>query len=456
MKRKDLTPDGDILKKVTVRLLANDERELFDELIISKHYLSSARVGGRSLRYVAELDGKWVALAIFSGASFSLKPRDQAIGWSARQRIRRLNFVVNNSRYLVLTERQKLPNLASRAMALMLRRLSRDWKTKWGHDVFLVESFVDESRHHGTSYRACGFKAVGLTTGYKRSARDFYEKHGEPKQLYLRELRPDAFKLLQQGRWPEELKKHEENIAGPCPWRAPDLESLLDLLATLKDSRKGHGLQHRQRFVLGCTAVAVLMGASSYRAIADVCSQFTQRQLKALGATPRDDGKYRSPSYATFYRVLTKVDVGMLDEIIGRWLLTQEPAALERIALDGKTLRGSGGSGDGKPLQLLSAVTHRLGLTLGQVAIKKKSNEIPAFPKLLKRIPLAEGTVITADAMNCQQESARVITQELGCEYVVGLKGNQGGIFKQAKHLLDKQVFPPRQGPNMGETSRKA
>lgn len=443
MKRKDLTPDGNILKRLTVRLITDDELERFNDLLLSKHYLSSARVGGRSLRYVAELDGEWVALAIFSSACLSLKARDKAIGWSARQRSRRLNFVVNNSRYLVLTERQKLPNLASRAMAMMLRRLPRDWKEKWGHEVFLVESFVDESRHHGTSYRACGFSAVGYTAGYRRSSRDFYEEHGEPKQLYLRKLRPDAMALLRRGRWPEELKAHEENIAGPCPWRAPDLESLFDLLGTLKDSRKGHGLQHRQRFVLGCTAVSALMGAGSYRAISDVCKKFTQRQLKALGATPYDNKRYRPPSYATFYRVLKKVNVRVLDDIIGRWLLTQEPSAILQIAVDGKTLRGSGGGDNGAPLQLLSAVTHRLNLTLGQIAIKEKSNEIPACPKLLEHIPLAEGTVITADAMNCQQETARVITQELGCDYVIGLKGNQSGILKQAENLLEKQVFPP-------------
>ena len=443
MKSSDLTPDSLTLKRVKVRLLEEHEREKFDELLKSKHYLSSARVGGRSLRYVAELNNEWVALAVFSGAALSLKARDKAIGWSARQRGRRLNFVVNNSRYLVLTERQQLPNLASRALGMMLRRLPRDWEDRWGHKVFLVESFVDESRYHGVSYRACGFEAVGLTAGYKRSCRDFYELHGEPKQLYLRDLRPDARALLRRGRWPAELLEHEENIAGPCPWRAPDLESLLDLLATLKDKRRGHGLRHHQKFVLGCACVSVVMGAGSYRAIADVCKTLTQRQLRALGGARGKDDKYAAPSCATFYRVLSKVDVERLNAIIGRWLLTQEPGDIERIAVDGKTLRGSGGTGDGAPLQLLIAVTHNLSLTLGQTAISKKSNEITAFPGLLEKLPNREGTLFTADAMNCQQESALVVTQELGGEYLFGLKGNQGNILKQAKQLLSRQSFPP-------------
>ena len=54
-----------------------------------------------------------------------------------------------------------------------------------------------------------------------RASRDFYHEHGEPKQLYLRELRPGARALLRRGRWPKELAGHEERVAGPCPFRAP-------------------------------------------------------------------------------------------------------------------------------------------------------------------------------------------------------------------------------------------
>ena len=76
-----------------------------------------------------------------------------------------------------------------------------------------------------------------------------------------------------------------------------------------------------------------------------------------------------------------------------------------RLAVDGKVLRGSGRP-DGKPLQLLSAVSHRLRLTLGQVPIAQKSNEIPALKPLLQAVAPPPGTLITANAMHCQQESA--------------------------------------------------
>ena len=88
-------------------------------------------------------------------------------------------------------------------------------------------------------------------------------------------------------------------------------------------------------------------------------------------------------------------------------------------------------------------VTHRLRWTLSQIPIQEKSNEIPAFPRLVRQLPNAEKVLITADAMHCQQESARVVTQELGWDYLFGLKGNQDGILERAQTLLMKQGPPP-------------
>lgn len=158
------------------------------------------------------------------------------------------------------------------------------------------------------------------------------------------------------------------------------------------------------------------------------------------------------PSDSTFFRVLSKVDTHQFDRLVGGWLLEQELSVIARLAVDGKTLRGSART-DGKPLQLLSAVTHRLRLTLAQVPIEEKSNEIPAFPKLLRDLPKADYALVTADALHGQpagarprgsgQESARVTTQELGWDYLFGLKGNQTGILERAERLLQQQAFPP-------------
>jgi hypothetical protein len=181
--------EGDVLDRVTVRLLREEERSQFNYYLQEQHYLESSTLVGEWLRYVAEVDGQWVALMTFSAPALHLKARERWIGWSPRQRARRLGLIVNNSRFLSLPERQRYPNLASRVLqgsAGSERRLAE----RWGHPVLAVESFVDESQYRGTCYRACGFEAVGATEGFGRASRDFYQEHGQPKQLYLRDTVP--------------------------------------------------------------------------------------------------------------------------------------------------------------------------------------------------------------------------------------------------------------------------
>lgn len=435
--------EAQILGRVAVRLIAPAEKDRFDQLLEKEHYLHSARLGGQSLRYVAEVDGQWVALLTFSGAAPHTKAREQKIRWTPRQRARRLCFVVNNSRFLVLPDRQRYPNLASRVLALCLKRLNTDWPQHWGHPVVLVESYVDESQYRGTCYRACGFEAVGLTAGYGRSSRDYYLEHGQPKQLYLRPLRPRAINILRQGRLPADLAEHEEKMSGPCPLRATQLDSLLELFRELKDPRRGHGLRHPQAFVLACAAVAMLMGAGGYEAFEDECKKLTQRQLRALGCRQNPKTKlYRPPSDSTFFRVLNGLDAAAFDLQVGQWMMAQEISILQALAVDGKCLRGSGRT-DGKPLQLLSAVSHHLRLAVAQEPIQEKSNEIPALKPLLDKLPKGalEGSMITADAIQCQQQSSRWLTQQLGADYLWGLKGNQSGILERAKIRLPKDFF---------------
>ena len=89
-----------LLSRITLRLMEETERERFVRLLEEEHYLKSSRIGGRPLRYVAEADGKWMAILTFSGAAPQLKAREKRLGWSPRQRARRLGYIINNSRFL--------------------------------------------------------------------------------------------------------------------------------------------------------------------------------------------------------------------------------------------------------------------------------------------------------------------------------------------------------------------
>ena len=107
----------------------------------------------------------------------------------------------------------------------------------------------------------------------------------------------------------------------------------------------------------------------------------------------RKNDNYVAPSDSTFFRVLNLIAPEHFEKIVTGWLLEQEVGQLERLAVDGKVLRGTG-RGDGKPLALLSVVTHQLRTTLRSVQIAEKSNEIPAIKPLLAGMNL-EGSLLT-------------------------------------------------------------
>ena len=112
------------------------------------HALRSARLGGQSLRYVAQVEGQWVALLTFSGAAPHPQAREHKIRWTPRQRARRRCFGVNHSRFLVLPERQRYPNLVSRVVALGLKRLHAD-----GQQLLEKLRAPGSARENGAPYR---------------------------------------------------------------------------------------------------------------------------------------------------------------------------------------------------------------------------------------------------------------------------------------------------------------
>jgi hypothetical protein len=170
------------LSNLTVRPVYREEVSRWNTLMQQHHYLGLKWLGGKSLRYIAQLDSEWVALLGWCSASKNVGARERYIGWSGEKKYRRLRFIANNSRYLILPwVSQK--NLASKALALNLQRLSSDFEMVYGHPLYLAETFIDESRFKGTCYRASNWKHVGYTEGYSRSNRNYH--HQEKKADYL-------------------------------------------------------------------------------------------------------------------------------------------------------------------------------------------------------------------------------------------------------------------------------
>jgi predicted transposase YbfD/YdcC len=136
------------------------------------------------------------------------------------------------------------------------------------------------------------------------------------------------------------------------------------------------------------------------------------------------------PSHDTFGRVFVLLDPQQLARVLRQFVQALVPSlAGEAVAVDGKTLAGSGQKTTGKQaLHLVSAWATRHGVVLGQVATADHSNEIMAIPPLLRLMDL-RGATVTIDAMGCQKEIARQL-REQGADYVLAVKDNQ-------KHLAE-------------------
>ena len=134
-------PPISLLKSLTVRALEPHEYQRAGELLDQEHYLGDVPQG-RMLLQVLEYDGQWVALLDWSPATLKLADREEWIGWTSQKRAERLGLVVLNRRFLVLGK-TRMPNLASRSLALALKALPDHWEQAHGYKPLLAETFSD-------------------------------------------------------------------------------------------------------------------------------------------------------------------------------------------------------------------------------------------------------------------------------------------------------------------------
>ncbi len=148
------------------------DRALFSRYLAHHHYLGYRGPVGESLAYLArDCRGRDLACVLFGAAAWKTKPRDAWIGWDDATRVRRLLYITNNARFLILPW-VRVPHLASHLLGRITRRLAADWQARYGHTVHLVETFVDSERFEGTCYRAANWIKAGKTQGRSRQDRD--------------------------------------------------------------------------------------------------------------------------------------------------------------------------------------------------------------------------------------------------------------------------------------------
>jgi hypothetical protein len=435
------TEEQALLERVAVRLIRPEERAHFDQVLMAEHYLHCADLVGEQLRYVAEVGGQWVALLAWSAPAFRLKDREQWLGWTNAQKRRRLSLLANNSRFFVFPDRS-VPNLASRVMKLCLQRLAADWQAAYGHPVLGVESFVDSQRFRGTCYKASGWTLLGQTQGYRRARQDYYVAHDRPKQLWVKELQPGARTILRGRNLPQALQPAARHQPPECHQTPAELERMRGFFTGLPDWRTRR-CPYAVSTLVTVAVCAMLSGVClGQRDLAAFAAGLTAAQMTALNfprhGNPR---RHQVPGETTFFRLLTHLDSRALEQALLDWqnhVLGPRPADDDQVAVDGKELLNSQGQ------QIVSAYTVKGGRWLGSEAVAPGSNEIPAAQTLLRRAPI-EGLLVTADALHTQSETARIIVQEKGADYLLTAKGNQKQIAANLRQLYSgwTRAFSP-------------
>jgi len=185
-------------------------------------------------------------LAAWQNGAFKCAPRDRWVGWRSAQQFRRLERVANKTRFLILSAPGVFPNLASRFLSLMTRRLSADWLAAHGHCVLLAETFCDPALFPGTMYRAASWEGLGETKGYARANGRYTDPHGRPKEIFVTPL-----------------------LSDPRPRGAP---------------RRAQGRKHTVASVLTVHGLAEIGNMTGCLAAAQFARALSREELEAVGA----------------------------------------------------------------------------------------------------------------------------------------------------------------------------
>jgi len=204
-----------------------------------------------------------------------------------------------------------------------------------------------------------------------------------------------------------------------------DIEKLKTGIKNITEPRRtGYGnIRHKLEDIIIIGLCTVICGGEDFADMEEfgkTREDFLRNFLELPNGIPDSD---------TFRRVFEKVNPSELSACLNDWLdMKREKQSV--VAVDGKTICGSA-NGNHKAYHVVSAFVAENQLTLGEIAVEEKSNEITAVPELLDFIDV-EGAIVTADAMSCQKKIVEKITEK-GADYVIGLKGNQPALYKDTE-----------------------
>ncbi len=171
-------------KNITLALAASKiDQVRWNDLVEKYHYQGYTRIVGHSIKYIAYCSGIPVACLGWGSAAWSLSPRDKYIGWDKATKDKNLHLIANNIRFLILPG-IKIKYLASHLLSKNIKVIGRHWQDKYGHPLYLLETFVETGRFLGTSYKASNWTYLGRTKGYSKKGAS-HKNHKNIKDIYI-------------------------------------------------------------------------------------------------------------------------------------------------------------------------------------------------------------------------------------------------------------------------------
>jgi hypothetical protein len=324
----------EVLAHLRMRPVEPSEERRYREHLARHHYLGDLAKIGQTLWYVATWHDQWVAQLSLSAAALKCAVRDRWIGWDFRCQYGRLKLIANNSRFLILPGWHR-PNVGSRVLSLLERRIAADWQARFGHRLLLLETFVDPRRFHGGVYRAANWTELGLTQGYRRTKGGYSNEVDAPKRVFVRALCRDPQRQLTHP----DRQRLQLSGAAKIMLNAEQMRSLPQCFASIADPRRAQGRRHRLPVVLAIAAGAILCGMRGYKAISGWADALGQKARERFGCR-RENGIYLVPSEFVIRDCLVRIESGALDRALAAW--NQAWGARDSaLAMDGKTMKNA-------------------------------------------------------------------------------------------------------------------
>jgi hypothetical protein len=250
---------------------------------------------------------------------------------------------------------------------------------------------------------------------------------------------------------PVALQGLDEAHPAECALTAQELSEMVRFFGGLPDWRGHQGWYRVASLVALCVCAALCGEHRGQRDLAAFAASLSPAQWQALGFPRRGKRGARRwcvPKETTFFRLLRNMESRALEKALLAWqdhVLGPRAPDDNQVAVDGKELLGSQGQ------EIVSAYAVKSGRWLGSEPVAEGSNEIPAAQELLRRAPI-EGALVTLDAMHTQVETARVIVQEGGGDYLLTVKGNQPTVAQSVPQLHEglRHAFSPSRGDGGG------